>query len=241
MLMLRRGGWTVVTAILLVLGASVAATAAPSAGQQAVEQASTSGHASDGVLEAGAGTPGTVESSTVTGEGVPFQRTVEVRVPRRCWYGAGPTGYEYWDYWRVGGEARKSRTKDDFAAQGLLSEGWEDHQDDHEGRWYEAECASHVPAEERNEYYLSHPSVYVEAGATPPPVEEAVDPQVLAQVAFEHMQLPEATIRWNPSLNGSGATIVNLPTFVWVENAVSQVQVTARVPGVSSTVTATRG
>lgn len=229
------------TTLALILSAPLTTAADPPQRGQRGEQASTSGDASGGVLEAGAGTPGTVESSTVTAEGVPFNRTVEVRVPRRCWYGPGPTGFEHWDYWRPDGEARKSRTKDDFAAQGLLHEGWESHKDDREGRWYEAECAAHVPGDERNEYYLSHPGVYVEAGTPPPPVEEAVDPEVLAQIAFEHMQLPEAMIRWNPSLNGSGATIVNMATFIWVENAVSEVRVTARVPGVSSTVTATRG
>lgn len=240
---LRSGRAVLVVSASLVLLVTMPslAWAAPQSGQEETAQPPTSGNAGNGVLEAGASTPGTVESSTVTGDGVPFNRTVEVKVPRRCWYGAGPTGFEYWDYWRPDGEARMSRTKDDFAAQGLLHQGWESHKDDREGRWYEAECAAHVPGDERNAYYLSHPAVYVEAGATPPPVEEAVDPEVLAQVAFEHMQLPESVIRWNPSLDGSSATVVNLPTFVWVDNAVSQVQVTARVPGVSSTVTATRG
>jgi len=69
-------------------------------------------------------------------------------------------------------------------------------------------------------------------------VREDVDPEFLAQVAFEHMDLPTGTIRWNPNLKGSGATLVNQDTFVWIEDTASQVQVTASVPGVSSTVTA---
>jgi hypothetical protein len=62
--------------------------------------------------------------------------------------------------------------------------------------------------------------------------------EVLAQVASEHMRLPEGVVRWNPSLQGSGATLVNMDTFVWVENSTMSVQVTASVPGVWSRVEA---
>lgn len=239
MLMRHRVGAALALALAIALVAPAPASAAPpQRGQDGEEQASTSGDSSGGEIAAGAGTPAVVESSGSTTSGVPFRQSVTVSVPRRCWYGAGPTGYDYYEHWKDGGPGRNAMTTDAYAAQGLLHPNFEEHATDTEGRWYEAACASYVPTEELRAYMLSHPGVFVPAGTQPPAVVESVDPEILAQVAFEHMQLPTGTIRWNPSLQGSGATLVNMDTFVWVENAATQVQVTASVPGVSSTVTA---
>lgn len=200
----------------------------------------TSGDAGDGEISAGAQTTATIETSGTTTSGTPFTTRVSAPVPRRCWYGPGMSGYAYYEYWKPGGEARKSPTLDQFAAQGLLHPKWDDPEiaADTEGRWYSAECAYGIDGDEWLEYHQSHPPVYVFPGDPAPPVEESVDPRVLAEIAVEHMQLPEGRIAWNPSLDGSGATVINMATFVWVENTTTSVSVTASVPGVWSRVEA---
>jgi hypothetical protein len=148
------------------------------------------------------------------------------------------SGHAYHEYWKPDGEARRSPTLEAFAAQGLLHPDYEAYAADTEGRWYSAECAYGVDGNEWLEYHRAHPPVYVLAGEDAPPVEEAVDPRVLAEIAAEHMQLPTGRIAWNPTLDGSGATVVNMDTFVWVEGTTTAVSVTASVPGVWSRVEA---
>ena len=54
------------------------------------------------------------------------------------------------------------------------------------------------------------------AGATPQP---AVEPQDLAQVARDHMVIPDPVSERNPKLNlTGGGTLVSLPTWFWVTN-----------------------
>lgn len=173
----------------------------------------------------------TVTQSGTTAGGGSFSRGAVVRsVPPVCWYGRGMSGYAYYEYWKLGGPARESKTLDDFAAQGLLHQGWESHATDSTGFWYEPSCRFDAPAGTLTDYLASHPAVFVPAGEPAPPQDAEVDPEVLAQIAAESMDLPQGTIRWNPSLTGSGATIVNAPTWVWVEGAATTVSVTASIP-----------
>lgn len=196
------------------------------------------GGAGNGAVHAGATTPVTIDTGGATTTGTPFSSTRRVEVPRRCWYGAGRTGQEYYDHWHAQDSPYWSRGDHANFIDPSLHDGYQEHATETTGRWYEAQCASHVPAAEARAYYDAHPPVYVLPGTPAPPADEGLDPAFLAQVAFEHMELPTGTIRWNPSLDGTGATIVNLPTFIWIENAATEVQVTASVPGVTSTVTA---
>lgn len=195
-----------------------------------------SGHAGGGGVGAGATTV-TVDTGGSTTAGVPFSTRTHVQVPRRCRYQAGRTGKEYYDLWGPFGSAYTSPSAPQYVAEGLHA-GYAQYKDETTGRWYEPICAAGLPREQSRAYYESHPAVYVLPSDPPPPDDGGLDPAFLAEVAFEHMQLPTGTIRWNPSVEGSGATVVNMDTFVWVENAATQVQVTASVPGVSSTVTA---
>ena len=75
---------------------------------------------------------------------------------------------------------------------------------------------------------------FVETGDPVPVAEAAVDPRVLMEAARDAMVLPTGTIHWNPSLQGSGATVVNMPTFVWVENSTTAVQVLAEIPAINT-------
>lgn len=172
----------------------------------------------------------TVTTSGSTVEGTPFARSAVRSIPPLCWYGQGKTGQEYYEYWKPGGVARESGTLDAFAAQGLLHADFESHATDTEGHWYEATCRYDAPGDQATKYYLFHPAVWVGPADPVPPSDADVDPEVLAQIAFDAMDLPQGTIRWNPTLEGSGATVVNLDTWVWVEGAPTAVSVTAQVP-----------
>jgi len=80
-----------------------------------------------------------------------------------------------------------------------------------------------------------------EPGQVPEPV---VDPEILAQYAYEVMDLVEPTLQWNPQLDDLGqASLVNLDTWFWVDDpeAVGERSVTATAGAVSATVTATTG
>ncbi|WP_142158448.1 hypothetical protein [Cellulomonas sp. SLBN-39] len=222
---------------LLMLGPSVA-SAADSPGFWSDSSESEGPGTSVAPEASGGAIAVTVTSSGSTVEGESFSRSVRSSVVPACWMAPGPTGAEYYEEWKPGSENYNSGTLDSFAAQGLLHKDFEQYATDTEGRWYEAECRFEAPGEVRTEYYLSHPAVFVPAGEPAPAVDVYVDPGVLAQIASENMSLPAGTVRWNPSLEGSGATVVNVDTWVWVEGASERVEVTASVPGVSATVTA---
>ena len=50
------------------------------------------------------------------------------------------------------------------------------------------------------------------------------------EAARDAMVLPTGTIRWNPSMQGTGRPWSTCPTFVWVENSTTAVQVRAEIP-----------
>ena len=80
---------------------------------------------------------------------------------------------------------------------------------------------------------------WVDNGDAPPPqYEEAITPEILAALAYQHMQLPDTEI----SLAPEGTTKVNLPTWAWLDKAVfDEVQATAAInaPGFALQATTT--
>ncbi|MFF1377057.1 hypothetical protein [Streptomyces sp. NPDC058308] len=72
---------------------------------------------------------------------------------------------------------------------------------------------------------------WVENGEPPPPQhEEAIKPEMLAALAYQHMELPKTKV----SLAPDGTTKVNLPTWAWLDKAAfDDVRATAtvNVPG----------
>lgn len=75
-------------------------------------------------------------------------------------------------------------------------------------------------------------------GQQPEPV---VDPEILAQYAYEVMDLVDPTLDWNPKIGEvANASLVNLPTWLWVDDqaSVGVRSVTATAGQVSATVTA---
>lgn len=72
----------------------------------------------------------------------------------------------------------------------------------------------------------------------PPP---RVDPETLAEYAADVLDLVEPSLEWNPRIDSlDGAALLNLPTWVWVEDpdALRVRSATASALGVSATVTA---
>ncbi|MEU3891023.1 hypothetical protein [Streptomyces sp. NPDC029041] len=80
---------------------------------------------------------------------------------------------------------------------------------------------------------------WVENGDAPPPqYEEAINPEILAALAYQHMELPDTKVTLAPEAN----TKVNLPTWAWLDKAVfDEVQATAalNVPGFNIQATTT--
>ncbi len=137
----------------------------------------------------------------------------------------------------AGRSARESDTLDDYAYQGLLNPEYEKYATDQTGYWYDPTCQFDAPASTRGPYILRE-SIYVPAGTPPPVAQVEIDPEVLARAARDAMELPQGELRWNPSLDGTGATVVNAETWVWLDGGAT-VFVRAEIPNVlAATVTA---
>ncbi|MBD0842755.1 hypothetical protein [Streptomyces sp. TRM68416] len=80
---------------------------------------------------------------------------------------------------------------------------------------------------------------WVENGEAPPPqYEQAIRPEMLAALAYQHMQLPDTKVTLAPE----AVTKVNLPTWAWLDKAVfDEVQATAAInaPGFNLQATTT--
>lgn len=158
----------------------------------------------------------------------------EVWVPPVCYYIRMGSGREYADAINHGLEDSVLRMLP-AAERSIELPGWQDHATDDDGAWWIPVCDDLTKFDA---YNARNDPVYVVPGVAPPVGEVAVPPEVLAEIASEAMDLPAGTIRWNPSSSGSGVTVVNVDTWVWVENGPTTVSITASVPGVSATVDA---
>jgi hypothetical protein len=80
---------------------------------------------------------------------------------------------------------------------------------------------------------------WVDNGEAPPPQhEEAITPEILAALAYQHMELPDTEVTLAPK----AVTKVNLPTWAWLDKAVfGEVKATAaiNVPGFNIQATTT--
>ncbi len=178
----------------------------------------------------------TVTGAGQTSGGSSFTLPVRgVWVPPVCYYSRLGTGREY-------AVAFHHALEDSVLRRLPVEErstplpGWEQHQEDDAGAWWIPVCDDPTRF---SAYNAGNDAVYLNPDQPVPVGQAAVSPEVLAQVAYEAMDLPTGAIRWNPALAGSGATVINLATWVWVEDGPTTVAITASVPGVSATVDAT--
>ncbi|MEW2522139.1 hypothetical protein [Actinacidiphila alni] len=84
----------------------------------------------------------------------------------------------------------------------------------------------------------TEPYFWVDTGDAPPAnIKNALTPDVLAQLAYAHIRVPDTDITLNPA----GGQTVNLPTWAWLDKATFKpvsVTATANLLGISATVTA---
>jgi enoyl reductase len=82
------------------------------------------------------------------------------------------------------------------------------------------------------------PPFWVDTGAAPPAVKNAVTPEILAQLAYAQIRIPQGRATTNPD----GTLTVNLPTWVWLDKTTFHpvsVRAYVAVLGIEATTTAT--
>ncbi|NEE02792.1 hypothetical protein [Phytoactinopolyspora halotolerans] len=152
-----------------------------------------------------------------------------------CRYIPGLTGKDYYEMIDSGDLDRWSDPH-----TGEVYEPYEDYEtykDDDEGRWWYGACFSadfdgdvHEFFDHSERFFTDYDgAVFVEMNEEPPV--PPVPPEALVDVAFDHMQLPDPEISWNPKRSGDGATLVNVETWVWMEGGPVQVEVNAAAGG----------
>ena len=82
------------------------------------------------------------------------------------------------------------------------------------------------------------PPFWVDTGAPPPHVKNAVTPEILARLAYAQIRIPQGKAATNPD----GTLIVNVPTWVWLDKTTFHpvsVRAYVSVLGIEATTTAT--
>ncbi|WP_166346634.1 hypothetical protein [Phytoactinopolyspora limicola] len=150
--------------------------------------------------------------------------------------------FELWS----GKEAWEKRDwhQNPFGTNELTLEDLEEHKDDEDGRWWHKRCSQQnfngtidEYAEYLDEWWENTPTVYVEAG-DPEPVPD-IPPEFLLEIAHDAMRLPDPDVSWNPQRQGDGATLVNIPTWFWLDDGPVELDVHAEAAGHRATVEAT--
>ncbi|MDT0342900.1 hypothetical protein RM590_09755 [Streptomyces sp. DSM 44938] len=102
--------------------------------------------------------------------------------------------------------------------------------------WTVVRNANHPDEEAR--YACEFRTFWVDFGQPPPDEPGVLDTEMLAELAYERVRVPETEIEWNPA----GAQTVNLATWIWLDEAEFEpVSVTASLDtyGLWATATAT--
>lgn len=160
-----------------------------------------------------------------------FRRPGRVKVVPRCWYRWWFTGMEYAAFWE-GEPNQRALAQMPYQYRTQPLPGYQAHalKGAEEGGWYGPWRRDGVDGAFVLAYLQSHPPRFFERGEDRPDAAAEVEPQVLAEAVYRAMDLPRGTVRWNPSLQGSGATVVNIDTWVWVEGAARTATVRATLP-----------
>ena len=169
---------------------------------------------------------------------------VDVTVPAPCWMTPVLTGKEYYEWVESGQMALEA-----FHANETVTPypGYEEHKDDPDF-WYAGACSSANWPDQSDmagfnafvlQFYNDNKPVFVPVGQTPP--QPAVPPELLRDIAFGNLHLPDPDLNWNPKLRGNQGTLVNLNTWFWLDRAPTTLTVNAAAGGNNASVTATFG
>lgn len=171
-----------------------------------------------------------------------------VTVPAPCWYTAGMTGKEYYEYVKSGRAASDWRDHEEVGVF-TPNPGYQKYKNDTQGHWYGGECDSANYEDQfgndpnldgfftySNNWFKTHHDVYVPGGQQPPV--PALPPAMLAYAAEKAMHIPDPKFAFNPDRPQGAQTVVNIPTWFWLTDRRLQGDVTASIPGQSATVTA---
>ncbi|NJQ04128.1 hypothetical protein [Streptomyces lonarensis] len=171
--------------------------------------------------------------------------------PPACYFAPKWTAEEFKKWWTGHVLPMAEKTE----APGFTSDLRQDHKklygpegkyEDHnvaradEGTWWGVHTNPNARGtEDAMACYSDESYLWVEHSDPPPSVSGVPDAQVLAELAYEHVHIPELSFEVNPAAD---AQKVNLATWVWLPaSELEPVSVTARLDGyanLSSTVTA---
>jgi hypothetical protein len=179
---------------------------------------------------------------TGSGDGVSW----ELPMPAACWMAQGETGKDYADYVDTGQLARYNANHPEDSTDPI--EGYKEYKDDVTGHWYfgywdpsnwpnQSDQAGWVKFSQQ--YTAAHPYRYFLA-SDPAPQLPDVPVEQLRDFALSQLELPEPELNWNPKIAGNHGTLVNLRTWLWLDNAPQSLKVHASIrSGTQASVTAT--
>lgn len=227
---LRRGA-AVGAATLLLLGLPSIAHA--NRGSDDGSQADVSGDSSGRDLEASAGIVFTTSGGGDGGGNGSLTTSDASWTPPACYYAPTMTPSEfkaeYEDYLNSplhSGKAEAVRAHEEMYGE---DSEYADHNLDKEGEgmWWEGVINENSPDLE-GRLACNEPNFWVDYGDTPPALPGVPEPELLAELAYERITVPETEIELNPE----DAQVVGLATWVWLDEAAFQpVEVTAEVDG----------
>ncbi|MFX4293941.1 hypothetical protein [Streptomyces bohaiensis] len=204
-----------------------------------------------GTLAAGASFRGVVvEGDTVGGGGQmsPVRTTWE---PPACYFAPKWTAPEFKQWWTghvlpMAGNMESPEFTSELTREHKKLYGPDGRHEDHniaradEGTWWGVHINPNARGtQEAMACYLDESYIWVEHSDPPPPGPGVPDAAMLAELAYEHVDIPELSFEVSPAAD---AQKVNLATWVWLPaSELDPVSVTARLDGyanLSSTVTA---
>jgi enoyl reductase len=193
----------------------------------------------DGAISATAGAVVFDRSKNGSGSKVGAVTSTTSWTPPACWYAPKYTPAQLQAYLEPIWEAGSTGAEWDAGQRDRYVNGkpYKDFNKDKagEGYWWDSYVnESYPPGWDKCE----EPIFWVDEGDDPPAdIENAISPEILAQLAYEQIRVPGTKVTLAPG----GTTKVNLPTWAWLDGAqFKPVSVTASVPilGIEATTTA---
>ncbi|MFD9813782.1 hypothetical protein [Streptomyces sp. NPDC059080] len=145
--------------------------------------------------------------------------------------------YMKWDH-QLFEEKYKKKGQHDLSGGELSKYGDYNISQQGKGMWYRGILNPHAETGMRDDERGCRELIHWVPNGSPPPYPESISPKILAGYAYSSVRIPETAV----SLNPDGKQTVNLPTWIWLDDAkFTPVSVTASLPGTGlwATTTAT--